>query len=101
MRVALWTLFDGRMSVQDGVLSDGELNDFQVHCFAVPLQPEELSGVKTVVLKGLQEVKPSPPVMRCSLTSAWLDAVPVKRDLRMPSERAHIHAAPLNLGSGP
>ncbi|CAK0731768.1 hypothetical protein CVIRNUC_000040 [Coccomyxa viridis] len=40
---------------KDGVLSDGELNDFQVHCFAVPLQPEELSGVKTVVLKGLQE----------------------------------------------
>ena len=44
------------MAVQDGVLSDGELNDFQVHCFAVPLQPEELSGVKTVVLKGMREV---------------------------------------------
>ena len=42
--------------MQDGVLSDGELNDFQVHCFAVPLQPEELSGVKTVVLKGMREV---------------------------------------------
>ena len=44
------------MAVQDGVLSDSELNDFQVHCFAVPLQPEELSGVKTVVLKGMPEV---------------------------------------------
>ena len=46
------------MAVQDGVLSDSELNDFQVHCFAVPLQPEELSGVKAVVLKGMREVCP-------------------------------------------
>ena len=48
------------MAVQDGVLSDSELNDFQVHCFAVPLQPEELSGVKTVVLKGMREVSLPP-----------------------------------------
>lgn len=33
---------------QDGVLSNEELNDFQVHCFALPLQPEELAGVKAM-----------------------------------------------------
>ena len=33
---------------QDGVLSNVELNDFQVHCFTVPLQPEELAGVKAI-----------------------------------------------------
>lgn len=33
---------------QDGMLSDAELNDSQVHCFVVPLQPEELAGVKAI-----------------------------------------------------
>ena len=44
-------------AAQDGVLSDGELNDFQVHCFAVPLQPEELAGVKAVVSQKMPEVR--------------------------------------------
>ena len=43
-------------AAQDGVLSDSELNDFQVHCFAVPLQPEELAGVKAVVSQKMPEV---------------------------------------------
>ena len=47
--------------MQDGVLSDAELNDFQVHCFAVPLQPEELAGVKAVVSQKLPEVGILPP----------------------------------------
>lgn len=47
--------------MQDGVLSDVELNDFQVHCFAVPLQPEELAGVKAVVSQKLPEVDILPP----------------------------------------
>ena len=38
------------------MLSDAELNDFQVHCFAVPLQPEELAGVKAVVSQKMPEV---------------------------------------------
>ena len=38
------------------MLSDSELNDFQVHCFAVPLQPEELAGVKAVVSQKMPEV---------------------------------------------
>ncbi|XP_031263772.1 mitochondrial Rho GTPase 2 isoform X2 [Pistacia vera] len=33
----------------DGVLSDVELNDFQVKCFNAPLQPAEIVGVKRVV----------------------------------------------------
>ena len=43
--------------VQDGVLSDAELNAFQVHCFNAPLQPEELVGVKQVVAQGAKEVR--------------------------------------------
>lgn len=43
-------------AAQDGVLSDSELNNFQVHCFAVPLQPEELAGVKAVVSQKMPEV---------------------------------------------
>ena len=39
------------------MLSDSELNDFQVHCFAVPLQPEELAGVKAVVSQKMPEVR--------------------------------------------
>ena len=38
------------------MLSDSELNDFQVHCFAVPLQPEELAGMKAVVPQKMPEV---------------------------------------------
>ena len=44
-------------AAQDGVLSDSELNDFQVQCFAVPLQPEELAGVKAVVSQKMPEVR--------------------------------------------
>ena len=43
-------------AAQDGILSDSELNHFQVHCFAVPLQPEELAGVKAVVSQKMPEV---------------------------------------------
>lgn len=39
----------------DGVLSDAELNAFQVHCFNAPLQPEELAGVKDVVKEKIPE----------------------------------------------
>ena len=45
-------------SVQDGALSDNELNHFQVHCFSAPLQPEELSGVKRVVADQMEKVIP-------------------------------------------
>ena len=39
----------------DGVLSDAELNAFQVQCFNAPLQPEELVGVKAVVAEHVAE----------------------------------------------
>ncbi len=35
--------------VQDGALSNKELNAFQTKCFSAPLQPEELVGIKKVV----------------------------------------------------
>jgi len=38
----------------DGVLSDEEINEFQMKCFNAPLQPEELAGVKDVVRAKLQ-----------------------------------------------
>ena len=44
------------VAAQDGILSDSELNHFQVHCFAVPLQLEELAGVKAVVPQKMPEV---------------------------------------------
>lgn len=34
---------------KDGVLSDEELNEFQIKCFGAPLQPNEIIGVKRVV----------------------------------------------------
>eukprot|EP00793_Prasinoderma_coloniale_P007002 PRCOL_00001834-RA len=34
---------------KDSLLSDEELNGFQVRCFRAPLQPEELAGVKRVI----------------------------------------------------
>lgn len=37
----------------DGVLSDAELNAFQVQCFSAPLQQEELIGVKQVVAEKI------------------------------------------------
>lgn len=40
---------------RDGVLSDAELNAFQVECFNAPLQPEELVGVKQVVSEKCPE----------------------------------------------
>ncbi|KAK9846318.1 hypothetical protein WJX81_001431 [Elliptochloris bilobata] len=40
---------------RDGALSDAELNAFQVRCFAAPLQPEELAGVKRVVADKMKE----------------------------------------------
>ena len=36
--------------MQDGIPSDSELNNFQVHCIAVPLQPEELALTPEKVL---------------------------------------------------
>jgi len=33
----------------DGILSDVELNKFQVECFNSPLQPAEVAGVKSVI----------------------------------------------------
>lgn len=42
--------------MQDGALSDDELNAFQVNCFSAPLQPEELAGVKAVVQQKLPQV---------------------------------------------
>ncbi|KAA8545102.1 hypothetical protein F0562_019886 [Nyssa sinensis] len=40
---------------RDGVLSDAELNDFQVKCFNAPLQPSEIVDVKRVVQEKLPE----------------------------------------------
>jgi hypothetical protein len=42
--------------VQDGVLNDAELNEFQVQCFSAPLQPEELAGVRKVVSQKMPQV---------------------------------------------
>ncbi|CAI9107678.1 OLC1v1007091C1 [Oldenlandia corymbosa var. corymbosa] len=39
----------------DGALSDEELNEFQVKCFNVPLQPIELTGIKMVLQENLAE----------------------------------------------
>mmetsp|Transcript_34896 Transcript_34896/g.66641 ORF Transcript_34896/g.66641 Transcript_34896/m.66641 type:complete len:634 (-) Transcript_34896:588-2489(-) len=38
---------------KDGILSDEELNAFQVVCFNTPLQPDEITGVKKVVMDKL------------------------------------------------
>lgn len=46
-----------RVGAQDGALSDTELNAFQVRCFAAPLQPEELAGVKRVVADKMKEAR--------------------------------------------
>ncbi|CAI5520016.1 unnamed protein product [Closterium sp. Naga37s-1] len=48
MRIFMLCDVDG-----DGVLSDTELNAFQVECFSVPLQPAELVGVKRVVAEKM------------------------------------------------
>ena len=40
------------------MLSDAELNAFQVACFSAPLQPEELAGVKKVVASKMPQVRP-------------------------------------------
>ncbi|GJP55606.1 hypothetical protein CLOM_g14555 [Closterium sp. NIES-68] len=48
MRIFMLCDVDG-----DGVLSDNELNAFQVECFSVPLQPAELVGVKRVVAEKM------------------------------------------------
>ena len=44
--------------MQDGALSDTELNSFQVNCFSAPLQPEELIGVRRVVSESMPQVRP-------------------------------------------
>lgn len=44
------------VGLQDGVLNDRELNEFQVQCFSAPLQPEELAGVKKVVAQKMPQV---------------------------------------------
>jgi hypothetical protein len=41
---------------QDDALDDAELNAFQVRCFNAPLQPEELMGVKKVVMDKMPQV---------------------------------------------
>ena len=47
--------------MQDGALSDAELNSFQVNCFSAPLQPEELIGVRKVVSESMPQVRPRAP----------------------------------------
>lgn len=39
-------------SDKDGLLSDGELNDFQRKCFDTPLQAQELEGIKDLVVQA-------------------------------------------------
>lgn len=39
-------------SDKDGLLSDGELNDFQRKCFDAPLQAQELEGIKDLVIQA-------------------------------------------------
>lgn len=39
----------------DGILSDIELNKFQVECFNSPLQPAEIIGVKSVISENEPE----------------------------------------------
>ncbi len=73
-------------AVQDGVLSDSELNDFQVHCFAVPLQPEELAGVKAVVTQKLPEVHG----MRRATALTTLTCVHINLDLQILEEMRHM-----------
>lgn len=63
---------------KDGLLSDSELNDFQLQCFATPLQQSELSGIKSLVLSASTSVPPTieePGIVDDSLTEAgflWL-----------------------------
>eukprot|EP01134_Creolimax_fragrantissima_P007777 CFRG7777T1 len=40
---------------RDGLLNDGELNDFQRRCFNAPLQAQELEGVKDVVRQSTED----------------------------------------------
>ena len=39
----------------DGILNDREIYQFQRRCFNVPLQPQALEDVKTVVRKHISE----------------------------------------------
>ncbi|TKY85750.1 hypothetical protein EX895_005290 [Sporisorium graminicola] len=39
-------------SDKDGLLSDGELNEFQSKCFDTPLQAQELEGIKDLVIQA-------------------------------------------------
>ena len=48
---------DDMFATQDGALSDDELNAFQVRCFSMPLQPDELLGVKNVVSEKMPQVR--------------------------------------------
>lgn len=57
---------------KDGILSDSELNEFQRQCFAAPLQSEELTGIKEIVLAAALE---EPGIIEGGLTEAgflWL-----------------------------
>ena len=40
---------------RDGLLSDAELNDFQVKCFGIPMPKEDLEGIKRVVKENCPE----------------------------------------------
>ena len=74
---------------RDGVLSDSELNDFQVHCFAVPLQPEELAGVKAVVSQKMPEVRDTISIA----PTALLDATCLHRSMTIQESHEKAHAA--------
>ena len=39
----------------DGLLSDDELNAFQVKCFGSPLQPQALEDVKCIVKRTIRD----------------------------------------------
>lgn len=54
---------------KDGVLSDAELNDFQLLCFNAPLQLQELEGIKHLVMEGAT-TQNDPPLLNNALTMA-------------------------------
>ena len=63
-------------AVQDGILDDDELNLFQTKCFAAPLQPHELSGIKTVVADKMPQVCNLSVLQLPHRTGTWLLSLP-------------------------
>lgn len=66
---ALRNIFSLCDSDKDGVLSDEELNAFQLLCFNAPLQLQELEGIKHLVMDGAEAMS-DPTLQHNALTLA-------------------------------